>query len=193
MCTPSKNQQGTLQPVGQEQRDRNRGPWYLCTGHCHVEGTAAWVEAALVCQADFTGMGTQCSPKERHRSQRLCLPPTAQELKPDHQRTLPSQVASFPHCALGTGQALAPQDRRYTGPFRAQLGATDDQSMSSQSGCSKPGATGIGEGMVCQLSPGEKSQRERTVGPCAACFSSRRAPGAHLCCRRHRALLCGRP
>ena len=34
-------------------------------------------------------------------------------------------------CPGYVGQALAPQDRRHNGPFRAQLGATDDQSMSS--------------------------------------------------------------
>lgn len=61
MCTPSKNQQGTLQPVGQSGRRDTTG------GHgISVLVTVTWkgeqlAEAALVCQADFTGMGTQCS------------------------------------------------------------------------------------------------------------------------------------
>ena len=57
MCTPSKNQQGALQPVGQSRRrDRTggRGISLLVTVMWKGQQLA---EAALVCQADFTGMG----------------------------------------------------------------------------------------------------------------------------------------
>ena len=63
----------------------------------------------------------------------MCLfPPRAQELKPRITSEPDPPKSPFPSLCPGyTGQALAPHDRRYTGPFRAQLRATDDQSMSS--------------------------------------------------------------
>lgn len=70
MCTPSKNQQGTLATRARAGGTEQGGHGGLCTGHCHVEGDSSLQRRPWCVRADFTDGHSVFLPRRCLRSQR---------------------------------------------------------------------------------------------------------------------------